>query len=187
MIARLAAMTMATATARQSARTAWAAVLIGAAALCGCVAAPVNPSGSGPIAGVSAGASASAAAIDSASPAATGPAPTPSSGASVQTVVVAGRVVAGPTCPVVRAGASGCGDRPVAGARVAVTTQAGAAVMTIESDPAGRFSMALEPGSYTLTPQPMAGLMGTAPVQALSVRAGEPISDLLIAYDTGIR
>jgi hypothetical protein len=46
----------------------------------------------------------------------------------------------------------------------------------------------LQPGRWTILPQPVAGLLGTAPPQALRVplRAHRPLRRV-ITYDTGIR
>jgi hypothetical protein len=51
----------------------------------------------------------------------------------------------------------------------------------------GRWSAELPAGRYTLTPQPVSGLMGTAPPIQFSVTAGGSPGDLDVAYDTGIR
>ncbi len=51
----------------------------------------------------------------------------------------------------------------------------------------GAFSVQLTPGVYRLIPAPVDGLLGTAAPVELRVRAGDPVTDLAIAYDTGIR
>jgi len=111
---------------------------------------------------------------------------TPSAG---PTYSVAGHVVAGPTCPVQPASpAPGqCAPRPVAGAVLAISDAAGHEVARLTTAADGAFSAQLPAGSYTLTPQPVEGLMGTAPAVSLTVSAtGHPM-DLLVEYDTGIR
>ena len=77
---------------------------------------------------------------------------------------VRGTVVAGPTCPVVTEPPTpGCADRPVADAELVITTLDGTAVARATSDAEGAFAASLAPGDYRLEPQPVEGLMGTAP------------------------
>ena len=56
--------------------------------------------------------------------------------------------------------------------------------MTTGAD--GTFAVPLPAGSYVVVPQPVEGLMGTAPQQSVDVAAGTR-SDIVIVYDTGIR
>jgi hypothetical protein len=115
-----------------------------------------------------------------------GPSTTPA--ASIAGVTVEGKVVAGPSCPVVTEPPQpGCADRPVSGAVVLVLDADGTRAARLVSDARGAVNVALAPGRYRLVPQPVAGLMGTAPEQELTVRRGEAVDDLVIAYDTGIR
>jgi hypothetical protein len=108
---------------------------------------------------------------------------------SEPTFAVAGRAVAGPVCPVEPANAvpGQCDPRPVTGATLIVTDGAGHEVATLTTGSDGTFTTSLPAGSYTLTPQPVAGLMGGAPPTPLEVSAGDHPMDLVIAYDTGIR
>jgi hypothetical protein len=101
---------------------------------------------------------------------------------------VSGRVAAGPVCPVMRNPPDpACADRPVVGAVLVVTDDAGREVARGSSDANGDFAIPLQPGRYVLTPQPVEGLMGTAqPVDFTIGDAGTPIT-FDIAYDTGIR
>jgi hypothetical protein len=62
----------------------------------------------------------------------------------------------------------------------------GAEVARLESAADGTFSAEVAAGSYTLVPQPVEGLMGTAGPQEFTVAAGQATT-LDIAYDTGIR
>ncbi len=55
----------------------------------------------------------------------------------------------------------------------------------MSSDADGRFVLRLAPGSYTILPNPVPGLLGTARPQGFEVTAQAPVLD--IAYDTGIR
>lgn len=98
-----------------------------------------------------------------------------------------GGVLAGPTCPVVSEPADpACADRPVAGATLVIETDGGDEVARLTSDADGRFEVALVPGRYTVLPQPMAGLLGTAPSQQFVVEA-EADTEIVVLYDTGIR
>jgi hypothetical protein len=99
-----------------------------------------------------------------------------------------GRVLAGPTCPVVTDPPDpSCRDRPVAGAVILVLDQAGAQVNRATSGQDGRFTVRLVPGTYRLVPQPVEGLMGTAEEQEVRVTGSQPTAEVIVAYDTGIR
>ena len=115
--------------------------------------------------------------------------PSPSPSASVTaTISVAGRVHAGPVCPVEQPGDPACADRPVAGAVLVVTDAAGLEIARATSAVDGSFSVLLAPRDYVLVPQPVDGLMGTAQPQPFRVAAGgAPPAPLDVAYDTGIR
>ncbi len=114
-----------------------------------------------------------------------GPASTPP---SVERTGVVGRVTAGPVCPVERVPPDpACAPRPVAGAVLVVSDPSGREVTRATSDAQGGFSIALPPGRYTLTPQPVEGLLGTAPPVEVTIVAGGPPVSLEIQYDTGIR
>ena len=99
---------------------------------------------------------------------------------------VEGVVSAGPTCPVERPGDSACQPRAVGGAVLVVTDAGGAEVARITTDASGLFGLAIKPGDYTLTPQPVDGLMGTAAPMAFTVPDGNAVF-LNVSYDTGIR
>jgi hypothetical protein len=102
---------------------------------------------------------------------------------------VAGRVHAGPTCPVQKVPPDpACADRPVAGAVLVVKNATGAEVARVTSAADGSFSVALAPGDYVLVPQPVTGLMGTAQPLPLHVQGdGAAPAALDVVYDTGIR
>ena len=109
------------------------------------------------------------------------------SGTTGPRYAVSGYAHAGPTCPVEQDPAdSACDDRPVAGAVLIVRTSAGevAAEVTTRSD--GTFTVNLAPGSYTLAPQPVEGLLGTPGEQRLLV-VDAPLAGIDVSYDTGIR
>lgn len=100
--------------------------------------------------------------------------------------VVMGTVLAGPTCPVERIPPDPrCADRPVSGARIIFVDNAGDGAGHARSDAIGRFSIVLPAGTYTAIPQPVPGLLGTAPPQAVVVTG--PGIEVTVHYDTGIR
>lgn len=104
-----------------------------------------------------------------------------------QGFVVSGYAHAGPTCPVVSDPPDpACADRPVADAILLVEDVDGFVVSTISTGDDGTFHVVLPSGTYRLVPQPVEGLLGTAPAQDLVV-AGGPFDGVDVAYDTGIR
>lgn len=109
--------------------------------------------------------------------------------AGAATYPIAGHAVAGPTCPVEPASPvpGQCAARPVAGAILVITDSGGHEVARITTTADGSWSAALPAGTYTLTAQPVAGLMGTARPMAITVAAGPAPSPIQIEYDTGIR
>lgn len=115
------------------------------------------------------------------------PSAVPSVGSSASRV--AGIATAGPVCPVERPGDSACAPRVVAGATLVVTSAAGSEVVRVKTGTDGRFELNLPAGAYVLVPQPVEGLMGTAPSISFSVdAAGAPSpTPLQVQYDTGIR
>lgn len=94
-----------------------------------------------------------------------------------------GYVTAGPTCPVERPDQP-CPPRPVS-ARVDAQDGSGRTVASTHTDQAGRYSLGLAPGSYTLV-----AVTGSAfprcPPTAVTVRSGAP-TRADIGCDTGIR
>lgn len=99
---------------------------------------------------------------------------------------VGGRVTAGPTCPVERPGDPNCAARPVAGAVLVVRGSGGTEVARFTTDASGLYRVPLQPGDYTLVPQPVQGVMGTAPPAPFTVAAGRETA-VQVDYDTGIR
>ena len=101
---------------------------------------------------------------------------------------VRGTVTAGPTCPVERDPPDpDCAARPVAGAVLVFTDAQGAEVARTTSAADGTFTVELAPGAYRLTAEPVEGLMGTPEPMDVEVEAGQPIAELQVSYDTGIR
>jgi hypothetical protein len=101
-------------------------------------------------------------------------------------IAVSATVHAGPTCPVESDPPDpACADRPVAGAHLLILDAVGDEVADVTTTPRGTFTIELQPGDYTLMPQPVEGLLGTAGPQPFTV--GDDPVELDVAYDTGIR
>lgn len=101
---------------------------------------------------------------------------------------VTGRALAGPTCPVVQDPPDpSCADRPVAGAVIVVRDARGREVARVTTAADGLFTLELPGGTYTLEPQPVEGLMGTAAPVEVTVEPGEAPVLVDLPYDTGIR
>jgi hypothetical protein len=98
---------------------------------------------------------------------------------------IVGQALAGPTCPVVKAGDPSCNDRPVANASVLIRDATGTVVAEMTTDADGRFQVTLPPGRYVVEPQPVEGYMGTGDKIDVTVGAGFQV--VRISYDTGIR
>jgi len=98
-----------------------------------------------------------------------------------------GRIVAGPVCPVVSEPPDpACDDRPVAGATLVIEAAGAGEVGRVVTDADGLFEIALPAGPYVLVPQPVVGLLGTAPVQPFEIEP-DVTTELTVVYDTGIR
>lgn len=103
------------------------------------------------------------------------------------TYAVSGYAHSGPTCPVILDPPDpACEDRPVSGAVLIVRDAAGAEVVQVRTGEFGFFSVSLVPGTYTIVPQAVEGLIGAAAELGVIVVDG-PVADLDVAYDTGIR
>ena len=98
---------------------------------------------------------------------------------------IQGRVLAGPTCPVVTLNDPSCDDRPVVGATILVLDSRGTEVARLLTDAVGHYEVTLPSGRYTIEPQPVEGFIHAAESVAITVGAG--VASLDIAYDTGIR
>ncbi len=98
---------------------------------------------------------------------------------------IQGRVLAGPTCPVVSVNDPSCDDRPVAGATILVLDVRGTEVARLVTDKNGIYAVTLPSGPYTIEPQPVDGFMHVA--DPLAVTVGDGIVSVDIAFDTGIR
>ncbi len=99
---------------------------------------------------------------------------------------VTGSALAGPVCPVERPNDSACSPRAVEGAVLIVRGVGDTEIARVTTDGSGQFRIDLQPGSYTLEPQPVDGLMGIAAPMPFTVTSGAE-THLAVAYDTGIR
>jgi hypothetical protein len=94
---------------------------------------------------------------------------------------------AGPTCPVERTPPDpACAPRPVAGAEIALVDERGMDVVIL-SDADGVAVAYLEPGRYTATPLPVAGLPGIAAPFEFVMAPSMALLERELDYDTGIR
>lgn len=110
-------------------------------------------------------------------------APEPSAVAALRVTALAG-----PTCPVVSDPPDpDCDDRPVEGAEVIIQDEAGVEVARVRTDTEGAAVVELPAGRYVLVPQPVGGLMGTAPPVTVDLVNGAEPGVVTVAYDTGIR
>ena len=67
-----------------------------------------------------------------------------------------------------------------------IVDDAGDEVATTTTGDDGRFRLDLPPGTYDVQPQPVDGLMGTAPPVSVTVDIDQA-SEVTLSYDTGIR
>ena len=95
--------------------------------------------------------------------------------------------IAGPVCPVqTDPPQPGCDPFPVNGAVIIVTDSLGVEVARGSTDSDGRVDITVPPGRLIVVPQPVDGLLGTAPPVAVTVAPGQTRA-VLVEYDTGIR
>jgi hypothetical protein len=112
---------------------------------------------------------------------------TPTSGTSGTQGTLVGDVVAGPTCPVERA-EDPCPPKAVPNREVEILGANNAVVATAMTDSKGHFSVALAPGSYTVSVpirQGQIGMRQESDVKA-NVITGQ-VTTVKIMLDTGIR
>lgn len=107
--------------------------------------------------------------------------------AAVRRTGIGGTATAGPVCPVEKNPPDpACAPRPVAGAVLLIRDASGSEVARTTTGADGTFFVALAPGGYVVEPQAVAGLMGTASSQTVTVNDGVA-STIQLDYDTGIR
>lgn len=94
---------------------------------------------------------------------------------------------AGPVCPVETDPPSPeCAPRPVDSATIVVTDAAGDEIARGTTGPDGVIGFDVAPGELTVVPQPVEGLLGTAPPVGATVAVGRT-ARVEVDYDTGIR
>lgn len=98
------------------------------------------------------------------------------------TATLAGTVVEGPTAPICRANVS-C-ERAVGNHTIEAVDTSGHIAATGKTDDAGRYSLQLRPGHYSLVLAPQIGLNPITKYQ-VDVKAGVTTYDLSV--DTGLR
>jgi hypothetical protein len=96
---------------------------------------------------------------------------------------IEGQVFIGPMCPVMREGEP-CPDQPFQ-ATITILNPNGKEVARVESDAQGHFQVNLEPGTYTLRPEPGEGI-AWADEQSITVSTGQ-YTQVVVSYDSGIR
>ena len=96
---------------------------------------------------------------------------------------IEGRVLIGPTCPVVRAD-SPCPDHPGGSLSIEILDSSNAMIARAQTDTDGRFRVSLVPGRYTLRTTD-AGFPRLAPVE-VDVPA-DVYASILLHADSGIR
>ena len=95
--------------------------------------------------------------------------------------------LAGPVCPVeTDPPLPECAPRPVEMAEIVVMDADGVVVGRGTTDADGTVTIDVPAGELTLAPQPVAGLLGTAPEIMITLRQGQ-VLQMSADYDTGIR
>ena len=107
----------------------------------------------------------------------------------VSTASVTGHLTASPTCPVETVPPNpACAPKAMSGAIVVATDAGGHEVARAVSSADGSYSIALPPGTYTLTPQALADkMMRAPPAQSITIASGRVNQIIDFTYDTGIR
>lgn len=99
--------------------------------------------------------------------------------------IVQGRVLIGPTCPVVVEG-GGCEDRPYQATIVVRPANGFGEVARVRSDANGEFGLRLRAGTYILEPQAGSSQFEYASPVTVVVEEGQVVN-ITIVYDSGIR
>lgn len=110
------------------------------------------------------------------------PAPTPAPGVSGSGIM--GRVMVGPTCPVVREGDTSCDDRPYQGDFIVKDATTLRVVSRFSTNLYGYFSVSLDPGTYRIESVQRIGISQQS--HTVIVRSGV-ITQVTLTFDTGIR
>lgn len=97
---------------------------------------------------------------------------------------IMGRVLVGPTCPVMREDDPMCADRPYQGDFIVRDATNLRVVGHFSTNLYGYFSISLEPGTYTIESVQRIGI--SKQVQTIVVHAGA-MTQATLTFDTGIR
>jgi hypothetical protein len=101
--------------------------------------------------------------------------------------VLAGQVLIGPICPVVRIGQGECADQPYAGNLSIRTPEGDHEVAQITADPQGSFAVDLAPGTYQIVPlSPPGHILPRGVPQMVTLDVGMTTT-IEVHYDSGIR
>ena len=99
---------------------------------------------------------------------------------------VYGKILAGPTCPIVILGQEDkCQSKPVEAMIIVSTSNSTSEITRARSDKDGNFRIALEPGTYLLKPAPTNSYLGSKP-QIVTVQEAK-FTQVNLSYDTAIR
>jgi hypothetical protein len=98
---------------------------------------------------------------------------------------IAGIVLIGPQCPVVREGEE-CPDAPYA-ARIEVFDAAGGLAAETASGDDGRFTLGVAAGEYRLVARPLSDTPIPSPVEQNVVVATGAVTEIVVSMDSGIR
>jgi hypothetical protein len=106
--------------------------------------------------------------------------------ASPPSTILAGQVLIGPVCPVVRPGDQ-CADQPYQG-NLSIRTPSGDQEITqVAADPQGSFAVDLAPGTYQIVPlSPPGHILPRGIPQTVNVECGLTTT-IEVHYDSGIR
>jgi hypothetical protein len=101
---------------------------------------------------------------------------------------LAGEVLIGPTCPVVRLDRlDQCQDRPYAATLSIQTSDSTQEVTQVTTDDQGHFSVELDPGTYVIIPlRPPGSILPRGIPQTVTLPPGV-VSSVAVHYDSGIR
>lgn len=107
---------------------------------------------------------------------------------SASSTTLAGQVLIGPVCPVVRVGqADQCADRPYPGSLSIRTAAGDQEVAQLTADPQGGFAIDLAAGTYQVVPlSPPGRILPRGQPQTVTLDDGVTTS-ILVHYDSGIR